>query len=336
MVLATLGELPEATELGTYLSDAGWAAAHHELELDGSGPLLSLVALDGADAVIVGVGTFDGLLPSTSARRVVHLVGWLQGRLGDTRVIVAAEQRVAVLLNGLPVTIVEYEQGALRSHFRYLASRLGEVTVPPDRGGRALLDGVRDRFGSFEGPTSSELPTILGILGVLLVTAVAIWAVFSLRSSGGGVALPEDPDTELAGPAVDDELPTEPAGRIDGLPSSCTIDVTVGAVVPRELPCEGVGGLTADGFLGPWHDELFALSIDAGVVADVVRGAGPDPGDTDRLELLTPGRHEVRDPGSGAVTEIVLVFSANNQEVVFHQADDRGPAELRLTFRLDT
>ncbi len=331
VVLLTAGDGDEWRELQAHLTSSGWRVDPVDVT-PRVGPPPSLPLLEGVDLAILHVAGSDEGLADSSARRLVHLAGILQGRLGERRVLVVVEERVAGLMVGTGVGEVRYGRSRIASRFPHIVSRLAELSAPPPPvRSRSRVDGALARVGVAELPVAPELMVIVGLLTIAVAAAVGFVVLNVDRDPEVSSTTAETVDDPL-GPAAD---PLQP-GRAAGLPSRCVIDVTAGAVIPREIACEGAGGIVADGFFGPWHTELAAMTLDGGVVAEVLFGAGPDPEDTALIELVAGGRHSVRpEAGTAAATQVVLVFSANNQEVTFHQADDRGAAQLRFVFRLD-
>jgi hypothetical protein len=123
---------------------------------------------------------------------------------------------------------------------------------------------------------------------------------------------------------------------VEGLPATCVIDTRPGVLLPTEIPCEGIGGLTIEGYPGPWHNQISKVSMDTGVVGELLlarTGVAP----TSSTVALEPGpERDVESSGSlSGVLEIRLQFSANGQRLRLHQGPAGGGNELTVTFSLD-
>lgn len=152
----------------------------------------------------------------------------------------------------------------------------------------------------------------------------------------GSVDDDEDDEPPVIPPINEGSLPGGATGRVDSLPARCTVSTAGGEVTPSLITCDESGGLVATGFLGPWDQEISAVTLSPGVVGEVHLESLPDDTAQTRVQLNPGQRVELEPYGSLAGTEqLVLEFSANNETVVLHQSASRGGAELVLTFSLD-
>ncbi len=229
------------------------------------------------------------------------------------------------------------------------------------------------RFGLDDSSVGPEIWMILGVLVVLAALAGVIgYRVFSdpitdeatvssdtIASSptdgedgvdtGGGqadgeqVASPSTSASTSASAGTDPADDTGPGGalgvedgRFDGLPATCRISTTPGEIIPREVACEGIGGLRTEGFLGPWHSVISEVSMDPGVVGEVEIEPRPDATSSTRVQLQPVARQSLEPYDSlFGVQQLRFEFSANGQQVVLHQNSAGGGAQLILTFSLD-
>ena len=160
----------------------------------------------------------------------------------------------------------------------------------------------------------------------------------AVENDGVAGSLGDDDDEEpsVIPPINEGSLPGGPIGRVDSLPSRCTVSTTDGEVTPSLITCDDNGGLVATGFLGPWGQEISAVTLSPGVVGEVHLESLADDASQTRVQLNPGQRVELEPYGSLSGTEqLVLEFSANNETVTLHQSASRGGAELVLTFSLD-
>jgi hypothetical protein len=112
------------------------------------------------------------------------------------------------------------------------------------------------------------------------------------------------------------------------------IETAKDRLLPETISCEGIGGLRVDGHRGPWHNEIYELTTDSGVVGDIVMES--PAGGEDRQPLEPAGEQLLAPLGSRfGVLRLELVFSANGQQVTLRQDDDLGGNVASLTFGLD-
>jgi len=357
VLLGITGEGEDWSELRDHLGDVGWKVEPFDATVwpDQAGPESALPRLAGVDLAVLVVGRPEGHNERMTLQSLAHLTGLLQGHLGYRRVLVLVENEVDALLRGTGVSELSYERGDIRSRFAEIDAHLSESTSPPARLARSGATPLLGRFGRAESQVAPEVWMVLGVLAV----AAALVGVIGYQIVAGPVtgesaseqisATAANADDAVAGPTVSDTspVPVEPdpatdpdfgaeGGRVDGLPATCVVDTPPGDVLELELSCEGVGGLRSEGFLGPWHSEISAISVDAGVVGDVLIES-PSASESVTLVPLEPLERQSLESYDSliGVEQIVLEFSANNQQVTLYQRSDRGGRELILTFSLD-
>lgn len=351
ILLGITGEGDDWSELRTHLADVGWQVDPFDVTVwpERAGPESALPRLAGVDIAIVVVGRPDGHHQRMTMQCLAHLTGLLQGHLGYRRVLVLVEEEVDAFLNGTGVAELSYERGNIRSRFPQIAAQLGDVVAPAASRARPGAAPWRERLGFSETQVAPEVWMVLGVLAVL----AAVAGVIGYQIVAGPVT--DEEVSEQIGAEVEDvagptslegsPAPNEPGvaaadlgaegGRIEGLPATCVIDTPAGDVLDLELSCVGVGGLRSEGFLGPWHSEISAISVDPGVVGEVfIEPRDGQSATRVQLEPLERQSLESYDSLFG-VEQIVLEFSANNQQVTLYRRSDRGGEELILTFSLD-
>lgn len=335
VLLGATGQGDDWSELRDHLVDLGWRVDPFDPipPIDSGGPEVTLPRLDGVDHVVLIV---SGASPSVvQASRLLHAVGVLQGQLGFGRVLALVDEEIEPFLAGIGVTELRYEHGNVRARFSQVAALLGEASapeVPP-----AVVRWFA-QLGLVDRDVAPEWWLAAGVLAVvatvLIVSVVQIAGSVGAGGSGDEVAVV--PLTSVLSGASALDTDSGEHGSVTALPAQCTIDTRPGVLLPREIPCEGAGGLLVEGYLGPWHSEISLVSMDEGVVGDILlTGSGPARSAA-RVPLLSEAEQPIAANGPvPGVDEISLLFSANGQRVRLHQLAERGGNELTVTFSLD-
>ncbi|MGI9615273.1 MAG: hypothetical protein ACR2QO_20345 [Acidimicrobiales bacterium] len=340
------------------------------------GPGIETPRLDGIELAIFVVGDYESDESNVLATRsLLHFAGFLQGRLGYRRVLVLVEDRVDAFLRGTGVPEVPYTAGNIQDRFPQIAATLRDLETNPPQGRiRSGFERWMERMGLQHAEVASEVWLWAGglVIGALVLTVAYLIFADPLRpestaapqatvvESGGdvgttagtvsgdaggqagavdndGVAGPVDAEASPVIPPINEgSLPGGATGRVESLPARCTVSTTDGEVTPSLITCDDNGGLVATGFLGPWDQEISAVTLSPGVVGEVHLASLPDDTAQTRVQLTPGQRVELEPYGSLSGTEqLVLEFSANNETVILHQSASRGGAELVLTFSLD-
>lgn len=334
VLLGASGEADDWRDLHAHLGELGWRVDLFDASprLDGDGPEASVPSLDGVDVAILILGKPAPGTAVAERLELHHLVGVMQGRLGEQRVVVLDENHDP-LLERTGVHRHVYESGNVAAVFPEISDVLHSISAAPQR---SPTTPWPERFGIAEGRIAPELWLGLGPLMVF----VALAFVIGYQLLDDTVGDEETQTIEETGPVLPPagpvpSTPISDAGRVGAFPAACTVSIPPGGVVPREIPCDGAGGLLADGFLGPWHNEVSSISVDPGVVASVtLTSQPPDAGARIQLRPVPEQSLEPYDSLAG-VDQIDLEFSSNGQQVVLHQREDRGGNRLTLTFTLD-
>ncbi|MEL7208530.1 MAG: hypothetical protein AAGK32_09925 [Actinomycetota bacterium] len=294
-------------------------------------------------AILLATAPARQLDPAAN-KRLVYLAGQLERALGARRVLFVREDGVESLVSGTNVSEIAYRAGHIGDLFPRVLALLAQNSVAPEQ--PPLLAPWLERLGFADRRPAPEALMILGCIVVLTaVIAAIVWAV---GDSGPGPL-----SAEVAGPdatAVDAESDealeagtlgggdvvlgvADEGGSVRGLPAVCTIDTRRGVVAPEILPCDGVGGLRFDGHRGPWHNEFGTVSPDLGVVAEAFMEAGDN---VDGVALLPDVANDMGVLGArGGVERLVLVFTADGQQVVVEQPAGRGGNVATLTFGIE-
>lgn len=340
------------------------------------GPRFDSPRLEGVELAILVVGSYQGTESNLRATRsLLHYAGLLQGQLGYRRVLAMVEARVDAFLEGTGVPELSFTAGNIQDRYRQVAATLQDLESNPPQGRvRSGFERWMSRMGLQHTEIASEVWLWAGGLVIAALCLTVLYLIFAdpLRPEGevdasatvvtgaitedvpagevgsasstlatttatDGTAGPEPPaDRGPVPPINEGNLPGAIGGRVDTLPSRCTVLTISGEVTPEQLSCEGNGGLLATGFAGPWHDEISAVTLSQGSVGEAILSPQAGGSTASRVQL-DPGRRTELEPfGSLAGTDqLVLEFSANNESVVLHQSPDRGGQELLLTFSLD-
>ena len=349
VVLGATGDGDDWNVLQGHLLAQNWQVELLELSsLESAGGAEALLPpLDGVDAVILVLNRSTGRSDLLSERQLpllTHLIGRLQGQLGSGRLLVFTEAELAGLLGTTGVNELPYRRGQIETQFTQVRALLDEALLASPKPAASWWSILCDRLGMSTGSLAPELWLILGPLLVLAVLLAAIgsgqlgWPSIGPRSAR--ITL----DPTLLGPArlASQARPENPAvdlsgqGSINLLPVSCTIDTHHGSSLPPVIDCGSVGQLKVEGHLGPWHNEISHLFIDAGVVGEV--DLEPQPNQSAEGPVsLRPGVDqslEAYHPDYG-VDRVRLVFGADGQQVTLWQAEGRGDNKVILTFWLD-
>lgn len=311
--------------------------------LDPGGSAESLLPpLDGVEAAIVVLGSDLGPTPGPAADEprvaaITHLIGLLHGRLGVGRVLVLVEWGRAGVLAGTGVAEAPYRQGRIDDQFPRVRALLSETDDldPPSA-------GLLSRFGVTNAALAPELWLVLGPLLVLgAVLAVIGLGLLSWRSAGPPPTrqISIDPATLAGGSPAGGTartgagVPVATGPGVGALPARCVVELGPSAALPAVIGCDGAGRLMADGYLGPWRNEVSSISLDAGVIGQAQLGLRPGQADPGRVELQPGADQSLANYRAGAgIERIELTFAAYGQRVVLHQDRARGGRQVSLTF----
>lgn len=347
VVLGSAGDGDDWSTLRTHLEELGWQVVIFDAvpRIDGDSLEVALPLTDGVELAVITIARSDRRVDVLTTRRLNHLVGVLQGQLGFGRVLVLTESELGSFLHGTGVTEIHYERDNIQARFPQIGALLEDLVSgsglpdrsPPFVEGRSL----RERLGLAGGRLAPEMLIAIGVMLVLLsVLLVSAWELVggggdeAAASRAGDTTAPGDP--EVGGGVTSTGLQTGNSGSAGDLPARCTIDTSPRSVQPEVVLCEGVGGVRAEGDLGPWNDRISTITMDQGVLGQVhlvSADAAPSNGVID-LEPATDQSLEQWNPTAG-VDWIRLQFSAHGQQVRIRRHPDSGDNELILTFNLD-
>jgi hypothetical protein len=318
--------------------------------------------LRGVDVVLLVVRGSDGSTGSAPPfDRVLHDARMIQNSIGDGRVLLLIEESV----DGLPETGLGHIRFPTSRADRILddvVSKIGPVPEP------AAERDLHARVPMSEQARSSALRVPWFLVFVVLFSAAIPLAVAlnSLRDTepepdlvtmtdvASGLAVPRSvadggfggvsgTTADAAGPAgaVVAATPASPATVGAGnalLPASCTVDLRKGSLLDGALECDGIGQLLLDGVDGPWHNEIGAVAVADGVVAELVMEPRSD-GTTNGPPVVTvaSGQSIAIDAADSAygAQRMTVRFSANYQHVHFFRNRDGSGEFVTLTFVID-
>jgi len=134
----------------------------------------------------------------------------------------------------------------------------------------------------------------------------------SVQGSGGDDGSAQTSSSTTSGPA--------------NLPSTCVIDVRRSLVLPEGINCTNGGQLVAEGFEGPWHNELGQVALSDGATGSLFYERG------EVLPLQTGNIPLDPDAAAYGVNTIEVTFSGEAQHLHLVQDPSRGPNTATLTF----
>lgn len=351
VVLSATGHGEDWSALRDHLVGLGWQVDLFDPTPrdDATFPEPTLPLLEGVDLAIL-LATSSGRVESAANHRLVYLAGVMQGTLGDRRVLALLENEVGPLLAGTSLTELRYKPGTIGVHFPQILALLGETST---KGGQSLMTPWLERFGVVDGRVAPEMWLALGALAVI----AAVLGVFGYQLFGssngrlsaevadiGGVvttgglspgstsnALPE------LGSGSSGAFGSEADGSVLGLPARCVVNTGGGVVFSDVIPCEeGVGGISVEGFHGPWHNEIGQVSLEAGVLGEATMERDQTDQEAGPVVLESGGTSELESRGSSfGIAQLVFVFTANGQEVALSQLSGRAGNTATLTYGLD-
>lgn len=350
ILLVAVGGGNEWVSLREHLQGSGWNVTPEAMAtiIEQGGPAAALSEPALFDFAILVVEKPQGHSDLRATRALLHLAGMLQGRLGANRVLVVVEDQVDALLAGTGVPEIAYSAGNMAATHQRIATALKAVDEKPR--GRLLtgFDLWRAQTGLEDVRVAAEVWMWAAAILILILVSIFTFLLLDdpLSSDAAVDVVAVGEKTGVAGPIIVTEpstippalgttLPSGGGGRGDTLPAACTISTGRDIVIASQIACDE-GGLIADGFLGPWYNQVSAVSADPGVVGEVVIEPRRGVTEPTRVRLSSGGRIELEPYDSlFGVQQVVLEFSANNQKVVFHQSPGRGGEEMTLTYRLD-
>ncbi len=112
------------------------------------------------------------------------------------------------------------------------------------------------------------------------------------------------------------------------LPAICTVDVRKSIELREAYVCDNGGVLVADGYFGPWHNEISEIALSTGATGTVLYELGWE-------QPLQSGNIVLdQDDAQYGVTSITVVFSAEGQHLHLYQRPERGGNAATMTFSL--
>lgn len=322
-------------------------------------------ALRNVDVVLLVVHRADGASDSTTSfDRVLQDAEIIEDSIGDGKVLLLVEESV----DGLPETgigKVRFPSSRADMALQDVVNKIGSG-LPPAPAERDL----HARVPMSDQARSRALRVPWLLVTVILVSA-AIPLFVALTSWGGddletvtlsgvsdglkqtrppvdGTDLGLNPQAGIDGDeqlapagAVVADAPASPAavgGSNALLPASCEVNLRKDSLLDGAFQCSSVGKLAIEGLVGPWHNDIRAIAVGEGVVADLHMELRSD-GSTNGPPVigLASGSSAAVDPQDSAfgAEKLIARFSANNQHVhLFRNADGTGEF-VTLTFVLD-
>ncbi len=347
VVLGTTGRGDDWLMLKRELEARGWQVDLFDPtpRADDGGAEETLPLLHRVDLAILLATTPSERLTREANQRLVYLAGRLEQRLGPKRVVFVRERGVESPAVGTGVPELVYTPGDVASLIPRITSLLAESSLPPMP--RPLMAPWRERLGFVD---RSPAPELLLALAVLLAVAAPVVLLLGFQGWGGGAPSPSL-EAEVAGPGTtggitsgaagaDDASAADPAsargvqgGSAVGLPARCRLELARGVLLAPSVDCEGAGGVVVEGFRGPWHNELGTVRPDLGVVVEVVLEAGSGQSVTMAADI----DNDTWSLGAGeGVERLVVVFTADGQQVELRQPGPRGGNVAVLTYGLES
>ncbi len=301
------------------------------LDLAGSVDNL-LPPLDGVEAAVVVLGPPDDTSVADGPGPIGHLIGLLHGRLGAGRVLVLVEASQPSLPAGTGVAEASYRQGRIGDQFPRVRALLAE-----SEGLEAPPSGLLSRFGVTHTALAPELWLVLGPLLVLgAVLAVVGLGLLSWRSTNAPPTeqIRIDPAALVGGGAGSSTGATTAAGPgVGALPARCVVDLAPSGEMPPVIACDGAGRLMAEGYLGPWRNEVSTVTLDGGVIGQARLGLRPGQAQAGQVQLQAGADQSLASYRAGpGIDRIELTFAAYGQRVVLRQDRTRGGRQVTFTF----
>ncbi|MEM8922966.1 MAG: hypothetical protein AAGD35_05645 [Actinomycetota bacterium] len=359
VVLGATGEGSDWRVLRDELVGRGWQVDLFDPSPreDDAGPEAELPLLGGVDLAILLATSPLGEEGTAANRRLVYLAGHLEQALEQPeRVLFLREEGLPSLAEGTNVEEFEFAPGRIELLMPRITGRLAQNSVPTPP--PPMFAPWLERFGVVDRRLPPEALIVLGLLMMLAAPIIGLVLYQWLYPSSPGPLA-----TEVAGPAADEPaigsaevadgaevrspvdtiaptpegvVRTEGAdgGSVTGLPARCVIDTRKGVVIPAVIACQGRGQLRIDGYRGPWHNQFGTLEADLGVIVEVYMETGRN------IDGITVPPAVVNDleafGATGGVQEIILVFTADGQQVAIGQRNGRGQNRATFVFALES
>ena len=113
-----------------------------------------------------------------------------------------------------------------------------------------------------------------------------------------------------------------------GLPAVCTVDVRKSLLLQEAYVCNNGGVLLANGFGGPWHNEISEVALSTGATGTLFYEAAGD------LPLQAGNIVLNQADAQFGVNTITVIFSAEGQHLHLYQRPERGGNSVTMTFSL--
>ena len=293
--------------------------------------------------------------------RILVEAGLMQGTVGFDRVILLVEEGVDGLSPAAGLSYIRFSSDRPWALVRELISRI-ETMFPTENHEEQGALAVVDVDPVVDEPSSPKSNTEGQPLQVATRLALAVLAVgLAVLASIAIIAWPES-DTARLGPgfasqalgvhdgidltedrseAIIGQDPASPEVARDGdgqlFPATCQLNLRRGSLIDGAVRCEGAGQLTVEGYVGPWHNDVFAVAASEGVGATIEYELRDD-GTTNGPSVVDVGVGttllNTADASFGIGT-VFLRFSGQGQHFHFFQADAAGGESVTLTFSLD-
>lgn len=344
VILGATGRGADWQTLRDHLEEGGWTVDLFDPspDEDGRGPEAALPLLHDVDLAILLAREPDDDEELAANERQAQLLGQLERGLGPAKVLHLREQELEPLDEESEVRQLVFERGGISALFPDVQEMLAASSVLPQERPRSPW---RERFGFTKGVAPPrELLAILGAFGVLIfllgVTAAIAGGDDEPGQLAAEVAAPEVGAEVVPGSGVEtgpsDAVPfaggADAGGSVRGLPARCVIDTRREVVIPEVVPCQGIGGVQVVGYRGPWHNALATVESDLGVVVEAYSEFGAN------IDGVTLEPLEANDMGpitDGHVQQMVLVFTADGQQVTFSQGSGGGANTATLVFGIE-
>ena len=293
--------------------------------------------------------------------RILVEAGLMQGTVGFDRVILLVEEGVDGLSPAAGLSYIRFSADRPWALVRELLSKIETMFPTEDHEEQGVLTAV-DVDPVVDEPSSPKSNTESQPLQVATRLALAVFAVgLAVLAAIAIIAWP-DSDTSRLGPgfasqalgvhdgidltedrseAIIGQDPASPEVARDGdgqlFPATCQLNLRRGSLIDGAVRCEGAGQLTVEGYVGPWHNDVFAVAASEGVGATIEYELRDD-GTTNGPSVVDVGVGttllNTADASFGIGT-VFLRFSGQGQHFHLFQADAAGGESVTLTFSLD-
>ena len=187
-----------------------------------------------------------------------------------------------------------------------------------------------------DGEVAAEVESLEpGLAGRTLAPTDSVDVSGQSAASGADGPVVEAPEAVIGNEPAAPEATRGAANQL--FPATCQLNMRKGSLLDGGIRCDGAGRLDLEGYEGPWHNDVAAVTVGEGVATTVefeLRDDGTTVGPSVQELGVGTTALNAQDADFG-ISTLIVRFSGNGQHIHLFQGDADGGRSATLTFTVD-